>query len=217
MMNRAMVVSVLHRMENSPSSHASNQFSDVLPTAYYYHAVSWAAEQGIVSGVGNGQFLPNEAITREQLAAILYQYSRSNGLLSESINALSSFSDASQISAYAVSAMHWAVGCEVIAGDNGQLRPKQPATRAQTATMLMNFIQHTTIDAIESEDTAENIPATTISATVDQLNITIGNRTLTATLEQNSSTQGLLNLLANGSLTIAMSDRSEERRVGKEC
>ena len=134
---RAQLVTILYRLEGSPAASA-NPFNDVARGSYYEKAVAWAAEYGIVNGYGDGLFGPNDRITREQLAAILHRYAQYKKLdvsVGEDTNILS-YNDATSISDYAFPAMQWACGAGLLKGANGDLLPKNTATRAQTATIL---------------------------------------------------------------------------------
>ena len=134
---RAQLVTILYRLEGSPAASA-NPFNDVARGSYYEKAVAWAAEHGIVNGYGDGLFGPNDRITREQLAAILYRYAQYKKLdvsVGEDTNILS-YNDATSISDYAFPAMQWACGAGLLKGANGDLLPQNTATRAQTATIL---------------------------------------------------------------------------------
>ena len=134
---RAQIVTILYRMEGSPAASA-NPFRDVVSGSYYENAVAWAAEHGIVAGYGSGLFGPNDRITREQLAAILYRYAQYKQLdvsVGEDTNILS-YNDAASIADYAYPALQWACGAGLLKGANGDLLPKATATRAQTVTIL---------------------------------------------------------------------------------
>ena len=134
---RAQLVTILYRLEGSPAASA-NPFNDVARGSYYEKAVAWAAENGIVTGYGDGLFGPNDRITREQLAAILHRYAQYKKLdvsVGEDTNILS-YHDATSISDYAFPSMQWACGAGLLNGANGDLLPKNTATRAQTATIL---------------------------------------------------------------------------------
>lgn len=136
---RGMIVTILHRMEGTPSA-AGEEFTDVPAGQYYSNAVAWASANGIVSGYGNGVFGPNDTITREQMATILYRYAQFKGYETETTGDISTFADDSQVSSYAVEAMNWAVGSGLISGvGNNTLAPKGSATRAQVAVILMRF------------------------------------------------------------------------------
>lgn len=141
---RGMVVTVLYRLENQPSTSAAF-FTDVASGAYYANAVAWANANGIVSGYGSGKFGPNDKVTREQLAAILYryaQYKKYDVSVGEDTNILS-YDDAQSISSYAIPAIQWACGAGVVTGKSGsKLDPKGNATRAEVAAMLMRFCEN---------------------------------------------------------------------------
>lgn len=139
--NRAMIVSILYRLEGSPAADGGT-FPDVAAGQYYTGAVAWAAANGIVSGGTDGRFRPNDVITREQLAAILYRYAQFKGYTLVPPASLSAFPDADMVSSYAVDAMGWAVAQGLITGTNrGTLDPTGGATRAQAASILMRFCQ----------------------------------------------------------------------------
>lgn len=137
---RGMIVTILYRLAGSPAVTAASGFTDVAPGAYYADAVAWAAANGIVNGYGNDTFGPNDNVTREQFAAILWRYADSPA----ASGTLDGFTDAGQISNYAVDAMHWAVEQGVVNGKgNGVLDPKGSAVRAEAAAMLMRYLQTT--------------------------------------------------------------------------
>lgn len=141
---RGMIVTVLYRLENQPSTSAAS-FTDVASGAYYANAVAWANANGIVSGYGSGKFGPNDKVTREQLAAILYryaQYKKYDVSVGEDTNILS-YDDAQSISSYAIPAIQWACGAGVVTGKSGsKLDSKGNATRAEVAAMLMRFCEN---------------------------------------------------------------------------
>ena len=142
-MTRAMLVTVLWRLENEPAARVANGFSDVALNAWYSVAVAWANENGIVTGIGADNFAPNQNITREQLAVILYRYAKALGLDCSAKADLSDYADASGISAYAKDAMSWAVAEGLISGmTETTLVPGGSATRAQVATILMRFVNY---------------------------------------------------------------------------
>lgn len=138
---RAMIVTVLYRMEGEPDA-GENSFIDVPDGEYYTDAVAWASENGIVNGYGQGRFGPNDSITREQLAAILYRYSVYKGYdvsVGEDTNILS-FNDIAELSDYAYTSMQWACGTGLIGGmGDGRLAPKGNATRCQIAAVLHRY------------------------------------------------------------------------------
>ena len=140
--NRGMIVTVLYRLENEPTASAAS-FTDVASGAYYANAVAWASANGIVTGYGNGKFGPNDSITREQFAAILYRYAQYKKYDVSAAASLDGYTDAQSVSSYAVPAVQWACGAGVMNGSNGRLTPKSGATRAQAAQLLMNFCEKT--------------------------------------------------------------------------
>ena len=144
-MTRAMLVTVLWRYANAPKPGA-NPFTDVPNGKWYTDAVAWAAENGVVNGVGDGKFEPDGSVTREQMATILYRYAQKTGIDTSKHTELSAFPDASRVSAYARAPMQWIVAEGVIGGsrENGQdwLNPQGNATRAEVATILMRFIEN---------------------------------------------------------------------------
>lgn len=139
---RAMIVTILHRLENEPPAIASG-FTDIAADSYYAGAVNWAAANGIVNGVNETSFAPNEPITREQLAAILYRYAElKNYDVAISDISLHEYMDADEISAFANTAMQWANENELITGKTAvSLNPQGNATRAEVATILMRFCE----------------------------------------------------------------------------
>ena len=140
-MTRAMLVTVLWRYEGEPEAPA-NTFSDVKAGTWYFDAVSWAAANNIVGGVGNNKFDPDGNITREQMATILYRYCNGKGIDTSKQASLSGFPDAGKVSSYAQTAMQWAVAEKLVNGSDGKLLPQGNATRAQVATILMRFIEN---------------------------------------------------------------------------
>ena len=136
---RGMIVTMLWRMEGEPALEAAAGFNDVADGDWYAPAVRWAAGQGIVNGYGNGAFGPNDAITREQLAAILSNYAAYKGYSTAARADLSAYTD--QPSAWAQSAVQWAVAEKLITGKgSGVLDPTGQATRAEIAAIVMRFI-----------------------------------------------------------------------------
>ena len=142
---RAQLVTVLWRLEGSPETTGAVRFGDTAGGAWYTEAVRWAAGCGVVKGYDNGCFGPNDAVTREQMAAILYRYAQHKGYdvsAGEDTNILS-FNDAFAVSEYAIPAMQWACGSGMVRGiaqkGGMALAPRDTTTRAQTATLLMRF------------------------------------------------------------------------------
>lgn len=139
---RGMIVTILWRMENEPAAKHGCPFADVRRGSYYEQAIAWASENGIVTGFDASTFAPDRAITREQLAAILFRFAAYRGMDAVTLReTLSSFQDQAAISAYAVSALNWAVGEGLMQGTGDKLEPTGNATRAQVAAMLRRFMQ----------------------------------------------------------------------------
>ena len=138
---RAMLVTMLHRLENEPAV-VFDKFTDVASGQWFSNAIAWAAANNIVNGYSDTQFAPNMEITREQLAAILYRFAQFKGYDVSIKGELNSFGDGAQVSDWAKEAMLWAVGVGIINGDNGNLKPQGNATRAEVAIMLMRFIEN---------------------------------------------------------------------------
>jgi hypothetical protein len=139
-MTRAMLAVALYRLEGSPQVTSYADFTDITRGTPLSEAVSWAEDAGIVSGMGDGSFAPEGAITREQIAAMLYRCARHKGEDTSARNDLSAFNDADEISAFATEAMVWANGAGLINGlGDGRLAPRGTATRAQVATILLNW------------------------------------------------------------------------------
>lgn len=141
-LSRGMIAQVLHNFENNPETAADNLFDDVSDDAWYTDAVKWAAEQKIVEGDGSN-YAPNDNITREQLAAILYRYAGAKGYDVTASGDLSAFTDGDQTASWAQEAMEWAVASGIFQGSgNSILNPKGSATRAEIAQILMNFCKN---------------------------------------------------------------------------
>ena len=143
-LTRGMMVTILYRMAGSPKVSGTSKFNDVKNTGeWYYNAVLWAANNKIASGYDNGNFGPNDNITREQLAVFLYKYAKFRGRDVSASKALSSFKDGSKVSSFATTQMKWATAVGVITGNNNTtpptLNPTGTATRAEAASMLYKF------------------------------------------------------------------------------
>lgn len=132
MPNDSVVVTVTFEKKGEP-------FYDVRPGDWFYDAVTWASKNGIVLGVTEDTYRPNDPVTREQLAAILFRYADYKGYDTSASADLTGYADYAEVSAYAVPALRWACGCGIIDGRAGKLDPRSGATRAQLATMLMRF------------------------------------------------------------------------------
>lgn len=145
-MTRAMLVSVLWRLAGAPAPKAPNTFVDVPDGAWYTDAVTWAAENGVVSGIGGSRFDPSGFVTREQTAEILYNYAHSKGYDVSARADLTAFPDAASVSGWAEEALSWANAADLINGTvrDGQtiLDPQGSASRAQVAMILMNYVEH---------------------------------------------------------------------------
>ena len=143
-LTRSMIAQVLYNLEERPEAPGAAGFPDVAAGAWYADAVNWAAARGIVKGYDTGAFGPEDSVTREQLAAILYRYAQAKGYdTTQGGMAVREFSDSASISDWAQEAMAWAVNAQVLSGKgNGVLDPQGTATRAEVAQMLMNFGEH---------------------------------------------------------------------------
>lgn len=138
---RGMLVTMLWRMAGEPYV-GGGSFDDVASGSYYATAVAWAAKNGIVDGYNSTRFGPNDAVTREQIATMLYRYAKWLGY-STSGSSLAGYSDASSVSSWAKDAMGWAVKNSVVTGATAtKLNPTSSATRAETAQMFMNFYEY---------------------------------------------------------------------------
>lgn len=143
---RAQIAVIFYRMEGSPAVEGENSFTDVVRgsgTAWFYDAVTWAQQNGIMGGYDNSSFAPNDPITREQLAAIFYRYAQYKGYdTTQGGMAIREFGDYESISDYAMSAMAWAVNTGLVKGDSNLLYPKGTATRAEIAALLHRFAEN---------------------------------------------------------------------------
>ncbi len=146
-MTRAMLVTVIGRMAKADTANAKNEFADVEAGSWYAEYVAWAAENGIVTGVGENKFAPNTNVTREQIAAILMRFATHKGLPTSvsTTEKYDSMKDTASVSEYAVEALKWATAYGVINGADGNINPKGNATRAEVAQMIMNFCNTFTI------------------------------------------------------------------------
>ena len=145
-LTRGQLATILYRMEGSPEvTGMEHPFTDVAENRFYSDAVTWASEYGIVCGVTETKFLPNVAVTREQMAVLLYRYAEYKGYNMAVEGDLSRFPDGEKTSKYAESAMCWAVNAGLFQGsaDGGAiwLKPQSGATRAQAATVLVRFLE----------------------------------------------------------------------------
>lgn len=139
-MTRAMLVTVLYRLDGAPAIAPDTGFSDVPENEWYAQAIAWGKLRGIVDGVGGGKFAPEDKVTREQAATILYRYARYKGSDTSAAADISTFRDAASVSAYAEEPMAWSVAEGLIGGIGGnRLDPQGSATRAQLAVILMRY------------------------------------------------------------------------------
>ncbi|MBM6977343.1 S-layer homology domain-containing protein [Intestinimonas butyriciproducens] len=135
-MMRAMIVTILYRLENQPAA-GSSTFTDVPAGQWYTDAVAWASGNGIVEGYGNGTFGPNDTITREQFAAMLWRYAGSPAAAADGLN----YADAAETSDWALEALCWAVERSILNGKGGGvLDPQGQASRTEVAQMLKNYL-----------------------------------------------------------------------------
>ena len=141
-LNRAMMAAVLYNMEGGPDCDKSGLFSDVADGMWYTDAVNWAASNNIVSGMPDGTYAPNQALTREQMASILYRYAEYKGIDTDARADLGKFTDGNTTSAWATDVVQWAVAEKLINGVGTELQPKGTASRAQVATVLMNYCEN---------------------------------------------------------------------------
>lgn len=143
-MTRAMLVTVLYRLENTEEKEKTHYFTDVADDEWYSDAVAWAVKNVIVNGVSETEFAPNDSITREQMAAVLYryaQYKEQDTSIGEDTNILS-YTDAEEISEYAIPAIQWMVGAGLMKGETeSTVNPQNNSTRAQVATILMRYLE----------------------------------------------------------------------------
>ena len=141
-MTRAMLVTVLWRMEGEPTMNSTEPFNDVVAGNWYTNAVVWASGSGIVNGTSATTFDPDGSVTREQIAAILYRYAKTKGWDVSSASGLGSFPDSEQVSDWAARAIEWTYAEGLITGkDGGRLDPQGQASRAEVATILMRFLE----------------------------------------------------------------------------
>ena len=141
-MTRAMLVTVLYRLEGEPAVSGRSGFSDVTFNSYYEDAVTWAADNGIVNGTSITTFSPNANVTREQMAAILYRYAQYKKYNTAASSSLNGFTDQASVSGYAAASLEWAVAEKLVNGSAGKLMPTGNATRAQVAAILHRFVEN---------------------------------------------------------------------------
>lgn len=143
-LSRGMIAQMLYALEGKPSVSATNSFTDVSANDWYAKAASWTQSKGIITGYDDGRFGPNDPLTREQLALILYHYAQIKGYDTSAKADLSKYVDGSSTSAWAQTAMTWAVGEGLLSGRGlNMLYPSGTATRAEVAQIMMNFCENT--------------------------------------------------------------------------
>ena len=142
-MNRAMLVTVLYRLEGEPKVIGSSEFNDVAGGQWYTDAVIWATKNEIVNGYGNGKFGPTDNITREQMATILFRYAQFKKHDTAASNSLTGYSDFNDISVFSLKALKWANAEGLINGrTTTTLAPQGTATRAEVAAILHRFVEN---------------------------------------------------------------------------
>ncbi len=140
-LTRGQMATILYRLAGSPETSGKSPFVDVAEDRYFSDAVAWAAENGIVNGITDTLFAPNQAVTREQLVTMMGRYAEKNGIEIVVKGNLSAYPDAGHVSEYAVTYMTWAVENGIINGSDGKLIPRNSATRAQIAAIVMRYCE----------------------------------------------------------------------------
>ncbi len=141
-MTRAMLVTALYRMQNSEKVNAIHNFSDVPEGLWYTDAVTWAVANHIVNGVNETEFMPEQEVTREQMALMIWRYAKMQGIDVSNVSNLEMYADVNEVSDWALDAIKWANAVSLLNGtDPATLSPKDTATRAQVATIMMRFFQ----------------------------------------------------------------------------
>ena len=232
-MTRGMLVTVLYKHAGSPQVTGTNQFTDVAAGKWYYDAVRWAAGKGVVSGYSANHFGPDDPVTREQTATILWNY-----VNKPSISSVQAFADQKAISAYAVNAVAWARNVGIISGKGAnRFDPKGLTTRAEMASILYRFCKTEEQEPEEQqpEDQSQNpTPGTPKPDTPKpeepepenpqpedpkpetpeesaKMKVQIGSYTFTATLEDNDAAKALKDMLP---ITVSMHDNGGFEKVG---
>ena len=202
-MDRAMLAAMLYRASGSPYVTGSAEFSDVEESSYYENAILWAAENGILFGYGNGRVGPNDPVTREQIVTILWRYTGS-----PDAEGGVDFSDAADISDYAVPAVRWAQSNSIIKGmEENRFAPKESATRAQVAVILYRFLNQEENPPQSPDDDKDGDtpqwPSDHTGQDTESMDIFIGEYRFTVTLEKNATAAALAEKLP---LELAMSE-----------
>lgn len=139
---RAMLVTVLHRLDNIPVTKENNSFTDVKEDTWYYQSVNWAHQNGIVNGISENEFAPDNKITREQVATILFRYASYKGYNTQTQSISNELNDYTKVSSYAKDAVDYMISKGIMSGrDNNNLAPCDTITRAETAMVIMRFAE----------------------------------------------------------------------------
>ena len=158
-LTRGMMAQILYNLEKAADISTAVAFPDVSSSDWFATAASWASAKGFMSGYSNGSFGPNDAITREQLAAILYRYAQAKGYDVSSLAEISTFTDGASTSDWAETAVRWAVASGLLSGKTGvggsRLDPTGTATRAEVAQILTNFATKIAVHYTQNSQTAE--------------------------------------------------------------
>ena len=142
-LNRAMLVTILYRLESLPEITEASKFTDVAAGQWYSEAVIWASENGIVNGYEDGTFKPMNNVTREEMAAILMRYAEFKKIDTSATKDISGYKDAAQVAEWAKQNMSWTNSAGLIQGDeNNNLNPQGKATRAEAAMILMRLVKN---------------------------------------------------------------------------
>ncbi len=140
-LSRAMLVTILYRMQNEPTVTANALFNDVANGQWYTKAVAWASANNVVNGVGEGKFAPNDSVTRQEMAAMLYRYAKATGMDTTATASLNGFKDSAKVADWATDAMKWAVGSGLMKGnDDNTINLMGTATRAEVATVIVRLL-----------------------------------------------------------------------------
>lgn len=146
---------MLYRLHGQPKTSAANPFSDVAPGTYYENAVRWAADAGIVNGIGGGRFAPDQLVTRQEAMTIFFRYVSWMGL-DNGARTEKKFADSANLSEYAREAARWSVANGIILGDDqGRLLPLDTATRAQSVTILKRVEDYVAANTVVKEPAPE--------------------------------------------------------------
>ncbi|MCL1983653.1 MAG: extracellular solute-binding protein [Clostridiales bacterium] len=152
-MSRAMLVTVLYRLDGEPAVVSSNSFLDVRYDQWYTNAITWASNSGIVNGYDSGAFGHSDPVTREQAVSILYRYAKIKGLNSSSSANLSEYADVNDVSNWALDAMRWAVAAGIVQGRSAQaIAPQGTSTRAEVAMIFKRFIEGVSVESLDVDD-----------------------------------------------------------------